>query len=94
MCLRGVYRLYLVTITIFLVFLVMEENYTDVRELTCSELHEYIHSVCTSCFPHEDPFEAIVIFLHTSIEVRFHMNLYEEQFRTDRTIQYKYIKLV
>ena len=52
-----------------LLFVVMNEHYTDVRELTCSELHEYIDSICTACFPHEDPFEAIVIFLHTSIEV-------------------------
>jgi hypothetical protein len=49
----------------------MEEHYTDTREVICSELLEYIDSVCTACFPHEDPFEAIVIFLHTSIEVRF-----------------------
>ncbi|XP_028400288.1 EF-hand calcium-binding domain-containing protein 5-like [Dendronephthya gigantea] len=39
--------------------------------ITCSELHEYIDAICTSCFPHEDPFEPIVIFLHTSIERTF-----------------------
>ena len=49
----------------------MKENYTDTREFTCSELHEYISSVSTACFPHEDPFEPIVIFLHTSIERTF-----------------------
>ncbi|CAB4035851.1 EF-hand calcium-binding domain-containing 5-like [Paramuricea clavata] len=49
----------------------MEEHYTDTREVICSELHDYIDSVCTACFPHEDPFEAIVIFLHTSIERTF-----------------------
>ena len=47
----------------------MEQNYTETREFTCAELHEYIDSLCTACFQHEDPFEAIVIFLHTSIEV-------------------------
>lgn len=48
---------------------VMIENYTDTDELDCTELHEFIDSVCTACFPNEDPFDAIAIFLQTSIEV-------------------------
>ena len=60
-------------LTIFFLCLsqVMEQNYTNTREFTCAELHEYIDTLCTTCFQHEDPFEAIVIFLHTSIEVRY-----------------------
>lgn len=54
-----------------ILFTVVEKSKETIEELTCSELHDYIDSVCNSCFPDESPFEAIVIFLHTTIEVKY-----------------------
>ena len=50
------------------------EEYDQEKQLSCSELHDLIEHISDIYFSDEDPFEAIVIFLHTSVEVKTSKN--------------------